>query len=84
MIVSLRLVHCITLAAVCITLAACNTTSRQVQERVIAVPSSKPYRYIKPDPAEDKLSADLVAQIERHNITHWKVKEAEKKARANE
>ena len=61
--------------------SGCNTTSPQVQERVIAVPSSKPYRYIKPSPTEDKLSADLVAQIERHNITHWKVKQAEKKAK---
>jgi hypothetical protein len=61
-------------------LAGCNTTSPPVQERVIAVPSSKPYRYIKPHPTEDKLSKDLLVQIERHNITHWKVKQVEAKA----
>lgn len=61
-------------------LTGCNTTPPQVQERIIAVPSSKPYRYIKPHPTEDKLTENLVAQIERHNNTHWKVKEAEKKA----
>jgi hypothetical protein len=63
-----------------IALAGCSTTSPPVQERIIAVPSSKPYRYIKPHPTEDKLSADLVKQIERHNITHWKVKQVEAKA----
>jgi hypothetical protein len=63
-------------------LGACDATSPQVQTRIVPVPSSKPYRFIKPHPVEDKLSENLLSQIERHNNVHWKVKEAEKKAAA--
>lgn len=82
MIVSLRLAHCITYAALCITLGACNPTPPQVQTRVVSVPSSKPYRYIKPHPTEDKLSADTLAQISRHNTAHALVKKKEQEAEA--
>jgi hypothetical protein len=64
--------------AISSTAASC-TSSPQVQTRVVPVPSSKPYRYIKPHPA-DALTENTMAQIERHNNVHWKVKEAEKKA----
>jgi hypothetical protein len=61
-------------------LSGCSLSSPQVQTRVIAVPSSKPYRYIKPHPTEDKLSADTIAQISRHNTTHALVKKKEAEA----
>lgn len=60
--------------------AGCSLSSPKPETRVIAVPSSKPYRYIKPHPTQDKLSDNLLAQIERHNNVHWQVKQAEKKA----
>lgn len=58
----------------------CSLSSPKPETRVIAVPSAKPYRYIKPHPTEDKLTENTLAQIERHNNVHWQVKEAEKKA----
>jgi hypothetical protein len=60
--------------------AGCNPTPPQVQTRVISVPSSRPYRYLKPHPTEDKLSADTLAQIARHNTAHALVKKKEAEA----
>ncbi|HLU04705.1 MAG TPA: hypothetical protein VKZ94_18205 [Advenella sp.] len=60
-------------------LVGCNSTSPQVQTRVVAVPSSRPYQYIKPH-KEDVLTKGTLDQISRHNQVHWKVKEAEKAA----
>ena len=66
--------------AIMLVSSGCNPTPPQVQTRVISVPSSKPYRYIKPHPTEDKLSADTIAQISRHNTTHALVKKKEAEA----
>ena len=60
-------------------LPACTTTPPETQTRVVYVPSSKPYRYLKPSP-KDVLTKGTLSQIERHNQVHWKVKEAEKAA----
>lgn len=46
-------------------------------ERIVAVPSSKPYRYVTYSKQD---SAETVAQIDRHNKTHARVKAAEKAA----
>lgn len=78
----MRQLQIVTICA--LALAGCNTTSPQVETRVVAVPSSRPYRYIKPHPVEDKLSENLLAQISRHNQVHWKVKEAERRAENHE
>lgn len=69
----------ISILSIVLVLGACTPTSPQVQTRVVPVPSSKPYRYIKPHP-DDALTEKTLAQIERHNNVHWQVKQAEKKA----
>ncbi|HEU4345786.1 MAG TPA: hypothetical protein VFU31_29910 [Candidatus Binatia bacterium] len=79
------MVHRMIIKALCGTsmalyLAGCSLGSPKPETRVIAVPSSKPYRYIKPHPTEDKLSADTLAQISRHNTTHALVKKKEAEA----
>jgi hypothetical protein len=47
-------------------------------ERIIAVPSSKPYRFITFSKTDHP---DTVAQIDRHNETHARMKAAEKAAK---
>jgi hypothetical protein len=66
--------------SIVLAVSGCSLSSPKPETKVIAVPSSKPYRYIKPHPTEDKLTENTLAQIERHNNVHWQVKEAEKKA----
>ncbi len=61
-------------------LSGCSLSSPKPETRVIAVPSSAPYRYIKPHPTEDKLSKDTLAQISRHNTAHALVKKKEAEA----
>lgn len=80
MIVSLKPAYCITLAVYCITLGGCSLSSPKPETRVISVPSSAPYRYIKPNPKEDKLSKETLDQISRHNTTHALVKKKEAEA----
>jgi hypothetical protein len=60
-------------------LSGCTSTPPQVQTRVVAVPSAKPYRYIKPH-REDVLTEKTLSQIERHNNTHALVKKKEAEA----
>lgn len=64
--------------------AGCAPTP-EIRTRVVTVPSSAPYRYIKPHP-EDKLTNGTLAQISRHNSAHYlvKKKEAEANAKSND
>ena len=67
------------LSLLAIALSGCAQEPKIIREMVPVI-SSKPYRYIKIDPREDVLSKPTLQQIDRHNQTHWRVKEAEKKA----
>ena len=62
---------------------ACTTPSPQIQTRVISVPSSAAYRYIKPHP-DDKLTKGTLSQISRHNLAHAAVKRKEAEAKKSE
>jgi hypothetical protein len=70
-----------TLLLAALALSGCAQDPQIIRETVPVV-SSKPYRYLKPSP-KDALTKGTLDQISRHNATHWKVKEAEKKAEAN-
>lgn len=53
----------------------------QIIREMVPVLSSQPYRYIKPSP-KDVLTRSTLRQIDRHNRTHYRVKQAEAKAKA--
>jgi len=67
------------IALAALALAGCNTTPPEVQERLISVPSSAPYRYITFSQNDDP---DTIRQIKRHNRSHSAVIAAERKAKA--
>lgn len=56
-------------------LAGCSKSEPVV--RVVEVPSSKPYRFIRWSRTD---SPETVTAVKRHNRTHQAVKDAEKKA----
>jgi hypothetical protein len=58
-------------------LAGCNPTPPQVQTRVVAVPSSKPYRFIK---YTAQCDAGTISRLKTHNYTHALVKKKEAEA----
>jgi hypothetical protein len=60
-------------------LGGCAQEPKIIRETVPVI-SSKPYRYLKPHPTEDKLSADTLSQIARHNTAHALVKKKEAEA----
>ena len=57
---------------------ACTQTPPEVQTRIVEVPSSKPYRYIRFSSSDDPKT---ISEIKRHNRAHSAVIAAEKKAR---
>lgn len=57
-------------------LAGCSKSEPEV--RVVEVPSSAPYRFIKWSRSD---TPETVAAVKLHNRTHQAVKDAEKKAR---
>lgn len=59
-------------------LAACSTSSPMVQTKVVEVPSSKPYRFIRWSQDD---TPETIAAVARHNRAHQAVIDAEKKAR---
>ena len=74
------LVLAIVIGLIALVLGGCAQQTPRIETRVLPVPSSKPYRYIKISPKDD-LTPKTLSQISRHNSTHWKVKQAEKKAK---
>lgn len=70
------------ISLIAIACSGCATQEPQIIREHVPVISSKPYRFIKIDPKEDVLSKPTLQQISRHNATHWRVKQAEKKAKA--
>ena len=74
------LVLAIIIGLIALFLGGCAQQTPRIETRVVPVPSSKPYRYLKISPKDD-LTKGTLRQIEIHNLTHWKVKQAEKKAK---
>jgi len=70
---------CIVAVFAALILAGCNAAPK-IKNVPVTVISSKPYRYIKPSP-KDHLTKGTLRQIERHNETHYKVKQSEKRAK---
>lgn len=68
--------------AAAIALSGCAQEPKIIREYVPVI-SSKPYRYLKISPKDDLTKKTLDA-IRVHNETHWKVKQAEAKAKAQE
>jgi len=65
--------------AIVLALSGCEVPSfsSKPETRIVSVPSSKPYRFIKYD---TQCSVPVIKRIKLHNETHWKVKQAEAKA----